>query len=210
MEKELVLDIIGFDPFNLPNNDCNISHRKYFKMRALFKLMLFVHRTINFPRHFDPDLGQYRKNDEGIEKIPLTYDPIEIVSYRTGNCATYSTLFEVLAKSIGFEVRHIGLISPNKSHGHWCSEIWIEDKWCFFDSMYLICPVNMNKDKEGYSAYEIMKDPYLYINNILDIFKGISEQTWLDLWKGLEINKIKSYDMDKKEFFNKFYGKDNE
>jgi len=210
MEKEIVLNIIGFNPFDLPNNDCNLSHRKYFKMRALFKLMLFVHQTINFPRHFDPDLGQYKENEEGIEKIPLTYDPVEILIYRTGNCATYSTLFEALAKSIGFEVRHIGLIPPDKSHGHWCSEIFVEDKWCFFDPMYLICPVNMDRDKEGYSAYEIMKNPYLYINNILDIFKGIQEQTWLNLWKGLEIDNIKSYDMKEKEFFKKFYGKDNE
>lgn len=211
MDKELILNIIGFNPFDLPNNDCNISHRKFFKIRALFKLMLFVHRTINFPRHSDPDLGQYVKihgRDE--DYLPLTYNIKEILNCRTGNCSTYSTLFEALAKIIGFKVRHIGLKSPNKVSGHWCSEVWIENKWCFFDPMYLICPVNLAKDKEGYSAYEIMKNPYLYINNILDIFKGIQKQTWLDLWKGIEIDKIESYDMDEKEFINKFYGENSE
>ena len=206
--KQIALKAINYDPFNLPENEFNKSMPIYLKVRALFKLMLYVHLQINFPRHWDADLGQYIKREGKSDYLPLTYEIDEILYYRTGNCSTYSTLFETLAKAIGFKVRHIGIIHPDKIQGHWCSEVFVEKQWIFFDAMYLNCPMSIiNKTKKFYSAYEIMKNPYLYINNILDIFKGIQEQTWLNLWKGLEIDEIKSYDMNEKEFYDKFYGK---
>ncbi len=211
MKKEinltkLALEIVGYNPFVLPRNKCNIGNEFVFKVRALFKLMVYTHWVIIFPRHFDPDLGQYRMASGELEYLPLE-DTIEgILKYRTGNCGTYSLLFRKLAEALGFKARLIILKSKDKTQGHYTAEVLVDNKWIFFDPMYINCP--FSSTKEFYSAYDIVENPLLYINNLM--FKGITKNTWLKIWEGIQINKINSFDISKKEFMKKFYGKNNE
>lgn len=191
--KQLAIHVIGYDPFNLPDNEFNNKHKYFVQVRSLFKLMLHVHSYILFPKMWSPDFGEHKGG-----RLPLTYDTEEIYKIRTGNCGTYSTYFEILAKALGFEVRHIGLINPDLVQGHWCSEVKVNKKWLFFDSMYINAPL--------ISGYEIVENPFLLINNIVPIFHGIQEHTWLNLCKGLEINKEKSYDLGLENFIKKYYG----
>lgn len=196
-----LLEILGYNPFELPDNKWNRTKNHVFKVRALFKLMFYTHLQISFPRHFDPDLGQYKIRD-GKEYLPVRYSPKEILEYRVGDCSTYAHLFKALVESVGFKSRLVRLLHPDKIQGHWTTEVKVDGKWIFFDPMYLVC---VRKDNKFYSAYEVMKNPKLYIDNILDIFKGISEETWLNLWGGIEIDGVNTYDLAEKEFLNRFY-----
>lgn len=206
MERQELINIVGFDPLNLKNNEFNNKNFHFLKVRFLYKLMLYTHLQINFPRQWDADDGQYKWCEKRqADYLELTYKPEEIMKYRTGNCGTYSTLFEYFINIAGFKVRHVGMIHYDRKQGHWCSEVFVDKQWIFFDTMYINMPM---RSKVNFSAYEIMKEPYIYINNIPDIFKGISIKTWLGLWSGLEIDKIQTYDIGKNKFFDKFYGID--
>lgn len=204
-----IIEIIGFNPNNLPENDFNIQCATKMKLRGLFKIMLYVHASLNFEKHFDPDLNHhiikyshYTKKDE--DYFPINYDPEVYTKTRIANCGIYSNYFELLARNLGFDVRHIGLQAPDGRCGHWCSEVKIDGKWIFFDSMYLICCPDENNGY--YSAKDIMDDPLnRYFNLIPPLLQGISKTTILDLWKGLAINKETSYQLGKSEFFNKYY-----
>lgn len=208
-----IIEIIGFNPNNLPKNDFNNQYVTKMKVRALFKIMLYVHTTLNFEKHFDPDLNHYiskysphTKQNE--EYFPIDYDPNVYTKTKMANCGIYSNYFELLAKEAGFEVRHVGLKEINDRCGHWCSEVKIDNKWVFFDPMYLVCSPN----NEGYySAKDIMDDPIdRYYNLIHILLQGISRDSILNLWKGLEINKESSHKLGKEIFLKKYYGEKNE
>jgi len=205
LKPENLFQILGYNPHHLPKNKCNEKHSTYFKVRFLHKLMLYVHSQLNFPRFFDPDQSEYKN-----KRLPISYNPFVYLKTKIANCGIYSNLFEQLAESSGFEVRHIGLVASDRKNCHWCSEIKVDNKWIFFDTMYLICPVTIGTSKRiFYSAYEIMQNPVdLYFKQIPSIFYGISEQTIVNLWKGLEINKQNSYDLGLGQFIKLFYGVD--
>lgn len=205
MERQELINIVGYDPFNLKDNEFNKKNSYFLKLRFLYKIMLYTHLQVNFPRQWDADNGQYRWCEKRqADYLELTYKPEEIMKYRTGNCGIFSTLFEYFVNIVGFKVRHIGIIHSDRKQGHWCSEVLIKGKWAFFDTMYLNMPMATGI-QEPYSGFEIMKNPHIYIDNIQDIFKGISIKTWLGLWGGLEIDKIQTYDIGKDKFFEKFY-----
>lgn len=193
-------EIIGYDLNNLPTNDFNSEYSTVIKLRTLFKTMLHVHSYLNFERHFDPDLNHYIQNNQIENYYPINYDPEIYTKTRIANCGIYSNYFELLTKSLGFDVRHIGLKTKIGKGGHWCSEIKVDNKWIFFDAMYLIC-------SPQYSAKDIMEDPInRYYNLIHPMLKGVSEKSILNLWEGLEINKETTYELGKEEFFKKYYG----
>ncbi len=207
MQNEIT-KIIGFNPNNLPENDFNKRYAVKMKYRALFKIMLHVHTTLNFEKHFDPDLNNYIKKYSSHTKqeedyLHIDYDPSVYTETRIANCGIYSNYFEFLTEDLGFEVRHVGLKAEDGWCGHWCSEVKVNNKWLFFDCMYLIC--------SGYSAKEIMDDPInRYFDLIPSLLKGISKKSIIDLWQGLEINKETTYELGKDIFFNKYYGDQDE
>jgi hypothetical protein len=198
-----IYKIIGYDPHNLLDTEENKRLEFYFKVRACHKIMLYVHSQLNFPRMFDPDQGEYKKY-----YLPISYNPFHYTQTKIANCGIYSNYFELLCELAKFEVRHIGLKDPDGRCGHWCSEIKINEKWIFFDPMYLICPITFDKEgRKFYSAYEIMQDPInLYFNSIPPLLQGISKETISNLWKGLEINKHTSYELGLNQFVKLFYG----
>lgn len=207
---ENIIEIIGFNPNNLPKNDFNIQCATKMKIRALFKIMLYVHASLNFEKHFDPDLNHYLKKYSPHTKkeedyLPINYDPSIYTTTKIANCGIYSNYFELLAEKVGFKVRHVGLKAEDGWCGHWCSEIKVNEKWIFFDPMYLIC--STGNDGTCHSAKDIMDDPLnRYFNLIPPLLKGISKTAILDLWKGLEINKETTYKLGKSKFFDKYYG----
>ena len=203
---KLALEIVGYNPFVLPRNKCNIEKEFVFKVRALFRLMVYTHSVIMFPRHFDPDLGQYTM-ESGEERSLLIEHTVEgILKYRTGNCGTYSFLFRKFAEALGFKARLVILKSRDRSIGHYTAEVLVDKQWIFFDAMYLNCP--FSSTKQFYSAYDIIENPSLYIDNL--IFRGIQKKTWLKIWQGIQIDGVNSFDMSKEEFKNKFYGGNDE
>lgn len=217
MQKENICDIIGFNPLDLPKNKCNEEHSMYFQIRALFKVMLYVHCQLNFERMFDPDLNhhirQYSPHTKQEEDyFPIDYDPEIYTKTRMANCSIYSDYFERLARELGFEARHVGLKDPDGRRGHWCSEVKVNKQWIFFDPMYLVCPmIRQNKIGVFHPAYNIMKDPIdLYYNQIPSLLSGISKETVRGLWLGLEIDKVTSYEIGLPQFIKRFYGEDNE
>lgn len=199
---KLALKIVGYNPFVLPRNECNEGKEFVFQYRALFKLMIYTHWVIMFPRHFDPDLGQYKQQSGEFEYLPIE-DTIEgILKYRTGNCGTYSFLFRELAEALGFKARLVILKSKDKTQGHYTAEVLIDNKWVFFDPMYLNSPSSYSNEK-FYSAYDIVENPSLYIDNLT--FGGISKELWLKIWEGIQFDGVNSFDMPKEEFIDKFY-----
>ena len=209
-----ITKIIGFDPYNLPDNDFNQQFESKMKLRALFKIMLYVHASLNFEKFFDPDLNHhiikyssYTKKNE--EYFPINSDPVIYTKTKMANCGIYSNYFELLSGKVGFEVRHVGLKAEDGWCGHWCSEVKIDNKWIFFDCMYLICSPDENN--AYYSAKDIMDDPMnRYYNLIHPILRGVSKKSIEKLWQGLEINKETTYELGKDIFFNKYYGDQDE
>lgn len=211
MEKKinltrLALELVGYNPFVLPKNKYNDKSPTVFKLRALFKLMLFTHFTIKFPRHFDPDLGEYIKQSGNIEYLPVEQTIEGILKYKTGNCGTYSFLFRELAKALGFGERLVQLHSGDRTQGHYVAEIKIEDKWTFFDPMYMNCPSIFHAGKRQlFSAYDIKSNPYIFLDTLM--FKGITVETWLKIWECIKINGESTIELSPKVFEEKYYGK---
>lgn len=196
---------IGYNPLALPDNEFNNRRSFYLRVRGLYRLMLFVHNFILFPRHNDPDLGQYIINEDNEEVLPITYEVNTIVKNRYGNCGTFAFFFEFLCYIIGFPVRHIGIYHQDKKQGHQVSEILIENKWIFFDPMYLVCP--MDKDNNFYSAWELIENCQPYIDDIPSILQCVKKEFFPELFSHLIINNIKSWDIGEEKFIETFYGK---
>lgn len=195
--KTISLNVIGFNPFDYRNH----KDFKFFFLRGIFKLMLFVHCRIIFPTHFAPtDIG----------KIENLKDSKEIFNKRIGNCGHYSILFNELCNSIGYKSRLLYIHERDGIQGHCLNEIWCEfnSKWFVVDAMYLVFGLDyLGQEKIiiCYSAYDIHKNVNLFVNKIPQFLSGISIKTWKKLWECLEINLIDSNKIKMKNFKKRFY-----
>ena len=94
-----------------------------------------------------------------------SHDPLEILERGWGLCYDNSYLFELMAESIGYKVRHVALTYEGGSHA--VSEVKIDDKWIFFD-------VSNNEthqlDEEYLSIKEILENPEVVKDSKISVY----------------------------------------
>ncbi|MBR9693401.1 transglutaminase domain-containing protein, partial [Candidatus Woesearchaeota archaeon] len=91
-------------------------------MNQLNALLYWQTRAVNFSV---PD---------GYVSQEADHDPLAIIGRGWGLCFDRSYVFELLAESLGYEVRHVALASKDATHA--VSEVKVGGSWVLFDTSY--------------------------------------------------------------------------